>query len=64
MKSPQRKLSRRSFMLAVGAGTATATVALVGKDAAQPATSAETKSESRGYRLTEHVKKYYETTKV
>ena len=64
MKSPQNKLSRRSFLLAVGAGGATATAVLVGKKAAQTSKSTEATGESRGYRLTEHVKKYYETTKV
>ena len=64
MKSPHSKLTRRSFLLAVGAGGATATAALVGKQATQPSKSPEATGESRGYRLTEHVKKYYETTKV
>jgi hypothetical protein len=64
MKNPQRRLSRRSFLLAVGAGGATATVALVGKDATQPSTGAGSTRDSKGYRLTEHVQKYYRTTKV
>lgn len=64
MKSPQRKLSRRGFLFALGAGGASATVALVGKDAAQSSKSAGATGESKGYRLTEHVQKYYNTTKV
>ena len=64
MKSPQRKLSRRSFLLAVGAGGASATVALVSKDGTQSSKSAAVTREAKGYRLTEHVQKYYNTTKV
>jgi hypothetical protein len=64
MKSPQRKLSRRGFLLAVGAGGASATVALVSKDGAQSSKSAGVTGESKGYRLTEHVQNYYRTTKV
>lgn len=64
MKNPQRKLSRRGFLLALGAGGATATAALVGRDAAQSSKGTGLTGESRGYRLTEHVKKYYRTTKV
>ena len=64
MKIPQRKLSRRSFLFAVGAGGATATAALVGRDAAQSSGGAGATGESKGYRLTEHVRKYYRTTKV
>lgn len=64
MKSPQRKLSRRSFLLAVGAGGTAATAALVAKDGDQSSRSAEAVGESKGYRLTEHVRKYYSTAKV
>lgn len=64
MKTPQRKLSRRGFLLALGAGGATATAALVGRDAGQSSKNKGVTGESRGYRLTEHVQKYYRTTKV
>ena len=64
MKSPQRKLSRRSFLLAAGAGSVAATVALVAKDGDKSSKSAGAVSESKGYRLTEHVQKYYDTAKV
>lgn len=64
MKNPERKLSRRNFLVALGAGGASATVALASKEKEQPAAgSAETES-SRGYRLTEHVRNYYRTAKV
>lgn len=64
MKNPQRKLSRRSFLLAMGAGGAAATAALVSKDGEKPGKKAEAVSGSKGYRLTEHVQKYYRTAKV
>jgi len=64
MKNPQRRLSRRSFLLAMGAGGAAATAALVSKDGEKPAKKAEAVSASQGYRLTEHIKNYYRTAKV
>jgi hypothetical protein len=64
MKTSQSRLSRRNFLLAVGAG-GVATAAVVAGNS-KPATSkkAETVSASRGYQVTAHVKKYYDTTKV
>ncbi len=56
---------RRKFLATAGAGgTAAAAVALTGRnpDPAQPVETSE--REGKGYRLTEHIKKYYETTKV
>lgn len=64
MNSPQRKLSRRHFMLALGAGGATAAAALVANHTADATKRPEVASTSKGYRLTEHVKKYYDTAKV
>jgi len=64
MKASASKLSRRNFLLAVGAGgVATAAVVAGKKPEAQPK-KAEAVKGSRGYQLTEHVRKYYETTKV
>lgn len=64
MKSPASKLSRRNFLFAVGAGgvAATAAVANANRSASQKKTSAA--KSGKGYQLTEHVRKYYETTKV
>ena len=64
MKSPERKLSRRNFLAAVGAGGATAAVALVSKEKEQGGTASAKAQSSKGYRLTEHVQNYYRTTKV
>jgi len=64
MKSPDRKLSRRNFLAAVGAGSASAAVALVATDKLQESASSAKPGESQGYRLTEHVRNYYRTAKV
>jgi hypothetical protein len=64
MKSSQSRLSRRNFLLAVGTGgVATAAVVATKKSQSQPK-KAEAVNGSKGYQLTEHVRKYYETTKV
>ncbi len=65
MKSPDRKLSRRSFLAAAGAGGASAAVAMVAKDKPDDAARRDDAAKSRGgYRLTEHIRKYYRTTQV
>ncbi|MBI3045763.1 MAG: twin-arginine translocation signal domain-containing protein [Betaproteobacteria bacterium] len=62
MKVPASKLSRRNFLLAVGAG-GVATAAAVANKAPQ-AQSKKAEAVGKGYQLTEHVRKYYDTTKV
>ena len=64
MKGSQSKLSRRNFLLAVGAGGAAATAALVAKRPQTQSKKNETVSGSKGYHLTDHIRKYYSTTKV
>jgi hypothetical protein len=64
MKSSQSRLSRRNFLLAVGAGgVATAAVVATKSPQTQPK-KAGAVAGSKGYQLTEHVRKYYDTTKV
>ena len=65
MKSFQSKLSRRNFLLAVGAGSAVATAALVNQpnSSVQP-DEHEKVADAKGYRVTQHVRNYYRTTKV
>ncbi len=60
------RLSRRNFLLSVGAGGAATAAAIVAKTAPDaPVAGAETaKSQSRGYQATAHVNNYYRTTKV
>ena len=65
MKSPDRKFSRRNFLLAAGAGGVAATAAVVAGNSSQgEPKKAEAVSRSKGYHVTEHVRKYYNTTKV
>lgn len=59
------KLNRRKFLTAMGIGSAAAAAAVVTRQAGEnnkkkPAAAAQ----GRGYQLTEHVRRYYETTKV
>ncbi len=65
MKNPQSRLSRRNFLLAAGAGGVAATAAVVaGKSPQGEPKKAEAVSGSKGYHVTEHIRKYYDTTKV
>jgi len=64
MKNPERRLSRRNFLVALGAGGASATVALMPKESKESDEKSATAESSKGYRLTEHVKNYYRTAKV
>lgn len=65
MKTTQRKLSRRNFLLSVGAGTAAGAAAIVArKDKETDSASSQHGAESKGYQLTEHVRNYYRTAKI
>jgi hypothetical protein len=66
MSERSPRLSRRNFLLSVGAGGAATAAAIVAKTApGAPAAGPEAgKSPSRGYQATEHVNNYYRTTKV
>jgi hypothetical protein len=65
MKSPERILSRRKFLLSAGAGSVAAAAAVVvaGKTEVEPGKRAAATG-SRGYHVTEHIRKYYDTAKV
>jgi nitrous oxide reductase len=61
------KLSRRSFLLAVGAGGTAAAAAVASKaitGEASPAVASEDKRRGKGYQETAHVRSYYNTAKV
>ena len=60
------RLSRRNFLLAVGAGGAGAAAAMLAKSVPQTETNAETGNEAKGkgYHVSEHIRNYYRTTKV
>ncbi len=59
------KMSRRKFLTAAGVGGAAAAVAVVSKPGsdARPE-DGKTAEQGKGYQLTAHVRRYYETTKV
>lgn len=66
MSERSPRLSRRNFLLSVGAGGAATAAAIVAKTSSgTPAAVSEAgKRPSRGYQATEHVNNYYRTTKV
>lgn len=66
MSQGQTKLSRRNFLLAIGAGGAASAAAIVANTVpqAQPAAAADDKKKTRGYQASEHIRKYYKTTNV
>ena len=64
MKVPASRLSRRNFLFAAGAGGVVTAAAIVGKSPPAQPKKAEAVTGSKGYHLTEHIRKYYSTTKV
>ena len=65
MTEKKARLSRRNFLLTVGAGGAATAAAIVATK--NPVPSAETSNDKRattGYQASEHVNNYYRTTKV
>jgi hypothetical protein len=65
MTERTKRLSRRNFLLAVGAGSAATAAAVVAtKTATNSATESKDKRATRGYQSSEHVNNYYRTTKV
>ena len=64
MKSPASKLSRRNFLLALGAGGAATAAVVATKGPQTQPKKAEAVTGSRGYHVTDHIRKYYNTTKV
>ena len=65
MKVPSKRLSRRNFLLTVGAGGAATAAAIVAKNSSPTQSpSGNDKRATRGYHATEHVNNYYRTTKV
>ena len=65
MSKSKEHQSRRKFLLAMGAGGAVATTALVVKNNGNTENkTAADDSQGKGYRLTEHIRNYYRTTQV
>jgi shikimate 5-dehydrogenase len=58
-------LSRRNFLLTIGAGGAATAAAIVTKSASTPSASdSKDKRATSGYKVSEHINNYYRTTKV
>lgn len=65
MSQKRPVLSRRNFLLTVGAGGAAGAAAIVAKKAGTGAGSdAGDKRATSGYKVSAHVENYYRTTKV
>jgi shikimate 5-dehydrogenase len=66
MSDRSKRLSRRNFLLTIGAGGAATAAAAVAKQSATPTAQAEhsNKRATRGYQASAHVHNYYRTTKV
>lgn len=64
MSQKKAVLSRRNFLLTVGAGGAASAAAIVGKNASAPSASGKDKRATSGYKVSEHINNYYRTTKV
>lgn len=64
MKTSKAKLSRRHFLLAVGAGTAASAAAIVARKEADTASQDNGPESKKGYQLTEHIRNYYRTAKI
>lgn len=65
MTERTKRLSRRNFLLAVGAGSAATAAAVVAtKQTTGNPTGSKDKRATRGYHSSEHVTNYYRTTKV
>jgi hypothetical protein len=65
MKTGKAKLSRRHFLLSVGAGTAATAAAIVARKETDGTSSQDKSPETKkGYQLTEHVRNYYRTAKI
>lgn len=65
MSQKKSILSRRNFLLTVGAGGVATAAAIVGKNASTPAASdSRDKRATSGYKVSEHINNYYRTTKV
>ena len=64
MKNPASSLSRRHFLLAASAGGIAASATIASKSPRDHPRKAGAVSGSRGYHLTDHIRRYYSTTKV
>jgi hypothetical protein len=64
MSQKKAVLSRRNFLVTIGAGGAATAAAIAGKSASLPLSSGKDKRATSGYKVSEHIENYYRTTKV
>ncbi|HTN28416.1 MAG TPA: twin-arginine translocation signal domain-containing protein [Burkholderiales bacterium] len=64
MSQQKSILSRRKFLLTVGAGGVATAAATVATNTQPQPTRAKDKRATAGYRETAHIRNYYRTTKV
>jgi hypothetical protein len=65
MSHKKAVLSRRNFLMTVGAGGAATAAAIVGQKASTlPSPDSKDKRATSGYKVSEHINNYYRTTKV
>lgn len=64
MNEKKTLLSRRNFLLSVGAGGAATAAVVVGTKAVSPSPASKDKRATRGYQSSAHIDNYYRTTKV
>jgi len=65
MTERTKRLSRRNFLLTVGAGGVASAAAVVAtKSSTQAGATSKDKRATRGYQASEHIDNYYRTTKV
>jgi hypothetical protein len=64
MTQHAKRLSRRNFLLAAGAGSAAAVAAVVTSNRLPAPATGTGKTAKRGYHATRHVNNYYRTAKV
>ena len=65
MSGRTKQLTRRNFLLTLGAGgAATAAAVVASKSPAAKPTPTKDKRATRGYQSSEHVNNYYRTAKV
>ena len=66
MSNPDEPNSRRKFLISIGAGGAATAAAVVAAVAPEPEVAPTSRAESAksGYQVSEHINKYYRTTRV
>jgi hypothetical protein len=64
MSKHKARLSRRNFLLTIGAGGAAAAATLAAKSPPTGATPTTARRGTGGYQESAHVRNYYRTTKV